>query len=62
MKLHGNARTSPHSRLLMVRRVEEEGCTLAQAAEAAGVRVRIGAVETLERAPVDRELVRGTPA
>jgi transposase InsO family protein len=40
MKLHGNARTCPHSRLLMVRRVEEEGWTLAQAAEAAGVSVR----------------------
>lgn len=40
MRLHGNARTCPHSRLLMVRRVEEEGWTLAQAAEAAGVSVR----------------------
>jgi transposase InsO family protein len=40
MKLHGNARTCPHGRLLMVRRVEEEGWTLAQAAEAAGVSVR----------------------
>jgi transposase InsO family protein len=38
--LHGNARTCPHSRLLMVRRVEEEGWTLAAAAEAAGVSVR----------------------
>src|SRR2546428_13065029 len=40
MKLHGNARTCPHSRLLMVRRVEEERWTLAAAAEAAGVSVR----------------------
>ena len=40
MKLHSNARTCPRSRLLMVRRVEEEGWTLAQAAEAAGVSVR----------------------
>jgi transposase InsO family protein len=40
MKLHGNARTCPHSRLLMVRRVEEEGWTLARAADAAGVSVR----------------------
>jgi transposase InsO family protein len=40
MKLHGNARTCPHSRLLMVRRVEEEEWTLAAAAEAAGVSVR----------------------
>ena len=40
MKLHGNARTCPHSRLLMVRRVEEEGWTPMRAAEAAGVSVR----------------------
>src|SRR5438132_4609044 len=40
MKLHGNARTCPHSRLVMVRRVEQEGWTRAAAAEAAGVSVR----------------------
>jgi transposase InsO family protein len=40
MKLHGNARTCPHSRRLAVRRVLEEGWTLAAAAEAAGVSVR----------------------
>jgi transposase InsO family protein len=40
MKLHGNARTCPHSRLLMVGRVELEGWTLTAAAEAAGVSVR----------------------
>ena len=40
MKLHGNARTCPHSRLLMVRRVELEGWTLTAAAEAACVSVR----------------------
>lgn len=40
MRLHGNARTCPHGRLLMVRRVEEKRWTLAQAAEAAGVSVR----------------------
>ena len=40
MKLHGNARTCPHSRRLAIRRVEEEAWTLAQAAEAAGVSVR----------------------
>jgi transposase InsO family protein len=40
MRLHGNARTCPHSRHLMVRRVEEEGWTLAAAASAAGVSVR----------------------
>jgi transposase InsO family protein len=40
MKLHGNARTCLHSRRLIVRRVCEEGWTLAAAAEAAGVSVR----------------------
>jgi transposase InsO family protein len=40
MQLHGNARTCPHVRRLLVRRVKEEGWTLAQAAEAAGVSVR----------------------
>jgi transposase InsO family protein len=40
MKVHGNARTTLFSRLLMVRRVEEEGWTLEQAAEAVGVSVR----------------------
>ena len=37
MKLHGNAMTCPHSRSLIVRRVGEEGWSLAQAAAAAGV-------------------------
>jgi transposase len=40
MKLHRNARTCLHSRLLIVKRVSEQGWTLAQAAEAAGVSVR----------------------
>jgi transposase InsO family protein len=40
MKLHANARTCPHSRLLAVRRVLEEGWTLTPAASAAGVSVR----------------------
>ena len=40
MKLHANARTCPHSRLLAVKRVLELGWTLAAAAEAAGVSVR----------------------
>lgn len=39
MRLHGNARTCPHSRLLMVERVDQ-GWTLAQIAEAGGVSVR----------------------
>jgi transposase InsO family protein len=40
MKLHGNAKTCPHSRRLIVRRVEEEGWSLARAAAAAGVSER----------------------
>ena len=40
MRLHGNARTCPHSRLVAVGRVLEQGWTLAAAAEAAGVSVR----------------------
>jgi transposase InsO family protein len=40
MRLHANARTCPHSRLLAVRRLEYEGWTLTRAAEAAGVSVR----------------------
>ena len=40
MRLHRNARTCPHSRRLAVRRVLEEGWTLAAVAEAAGVSVR----------------------
>jgi transposase InsO family protein len=40
MKLHANARTCSNSRRLLVRRVEEEGWTLAAVAEAAGVSVR----------------------
>ena len=40
MKLHANARTCPRSRCLAVGRVEQEGWTLARAAEAAGVSVR----------------------
>jgi transposase InsO family protein len=39
MKIHGNARTCPRSRLLIVRRVEA-GWTLAETAQAAGVSVR----------------------
>ena len=40
MKLHGNARTCPHSRRLAVGRIERKGWTLNAAAEAAGVSVR----------------------
>lgn len=40
MKLHGNARVSPKGRLLLCRRVLEQGWSLAAAAEAAGVSER----------------------
>ena len=40
MKIHGNARTCPNSRRLLVGRIEEEGWSLMAAAEAAGVSVR----------------------
>jgi transposase InsO family protein len=40
MNVHGNARSCPHSRRLLVERVVERGWTLAAAAEAAGVSVR----------------------
>jgi transposase InsO family protein len=43
MKLHANARTCPKSRRLIVVRVEEEGWSLAAAAEAAGVSERTAA-------------------
>jgi transposase len=40
MKIHGNARTCPNSRLLICRRVVEQGWSRARAAEAAGVSER----------------------
>jgi transposase InsO family protein len=43
MKLHANHRTCPSSRLLICRRVLEQGWTLQQAAEAAGCSVRTAA-------------------
>ena len=43
MKLHANARTCPKSRRLLVARIEEEGWSLATAAEAAGVSERTAA-------------------
>lgn len=43
MRLHGNARTCVHSRLLIVQRVREQGWTAAAAAEAAGVSERTAA-------------------
>jgi transposase InsO family protein len=44
MKLHGNAKLSPKGRLLLCRRVLDEGWSLARAAEAAGVSERTAGV------------------
>jgi transposase len=43
MNLHANHRTCPSSRLLICRRVLEQGWTLGRAAEAAGCSVRMAA-------------------
>jgi transposase len=40
MKIHGNARTCPNSRKLLVHRIEVEGWSLVAAAEAAGISER----------------------
>jgi transposase InsO family protein len=40
VKLHGNARTCPKSRMLMCQRVRDEGWTVREAAQAAGVSER----------------------
>jgi transposase len=40
MKVHANAPLGPKGRLVLCRRVEEEGWSLRAAAEAAGLRVR----------------------
>ena len=55
MKLHGNARLSPKGRLLLCRRVLEEGWSLAAAAEAAGVSERT-AIKWIGRYRVEGEL------
>ena len=57
MKLHANHRTCPSSRLLICRRVLEEGWTLRQAAEAAGCSVRTAAKWVSRFRTGDRELL-----
>ena len=72
MKLHGNAKTCPHSRRLLVRRIEEEGWSLTGAGAAAGVSTRTAAkwvarfrVERedglLDRSSAPRTVARRTP-
>ena len=57
MQLHRNHRTCPSSRLLICRRVLEQGWTLQQAAEAAGCSVRTAAKWLRRFREGDRELV-----
>ena len=73
MKLHGNARTCPNSRRLLVDRIESRAWSLAAAAEAAGVSERTayrwlgrwraeGEVGLLDRSSRPHRVPRRTPA
>jgi transposase InsO family protein len=57
MRLHANHRTCPSSRLLICRRVVEQGWTVRQAAEAAGCSVRTAAKWIRRFRDGDRELL-----
>jgi transposase InsO family protein len=72
MKLHGNAKTCPRSRRLLVRRVDQEGWSLARAAAASGVSERTaakwlgrfrseGEEGLLDRSSAPRRVPRRTP-
>ncbi len=72
MKLHGNAPLGPKGRAIMVRRVLEDGLTLAEAAMAAGVSVRTagkwvrryraeGEAGLLDRSSAPRLIANATP-
>ena len=71
MKLHGNARTCPKSRRLLVERIESSACSLREAADAAGVSERTayrwlkrwreeGAVGLLDRSSAPRCIAHRT--
>jgi transposase InsO family protein len=73
MKLHGNARTCPKSRELLVERILEHGWSLTQAAEAAGVSERTaskwvgrfkaeGVAGLADRSSAPKRIPRRTPA
>ena len=73
MKLHANAPLGPKGRAVMVRRVVEDGLTLTEAAEAAGVSVRTagkwvrryraeGEAGLLDRSSAPRRVANATPA
>jgi transposase InsO family protein len=72
MTLHGNAKTCPHSRLLLVRRVLEQGWRVAEAATAAGISERTackwigryraeGVIGLFDRCSAPRRVPRRTP-
>src|SRR3989442_10126280 len=72
MTLHGNAKTCPHGRLLLVGRVLEQGWTVAEAAVAAGISERTackwlgryrseGEVGLFDRCSAPRRVPRRTP-
>ncbi len=72
MKLHANAPLGPKGRAVMVRRVVEEGRSLAEAAEAAGVSERTagkwvrryraeGEAGLLDRSSAPREIPNAPP-
>lgn len=58
MKLHGNARLSPFQRELLCRRVEDEGWTAREAAEAAGCSERTAYTWLAHRARALRPWLR----
>jgi len=73
MKLHGNARTCPNSRKLLVERIESRAWSLTAAAEAAGVSERTayrwlarwradGEAGLLDRSSAPRTIPHRTPA
>jgi transposase InsO family protein len=57
MRLHASSRTCPRSRLLLCRRVLEEGWTVKQAAEAAGCSARTAAKWIARSRSGDRDLL-----
>ena len=72
MKLHGNARSCPKSRRLLVERIESSSCSLREAADAAGVSERTayrwlkrwreeGAKGLIDRSSAPKRMPRRTP-
>ena len=72
MKLHGNARTCPRSRRLLIKRIEEEAWSRRAAAEAAGISERTaakwlarwraeGEAGLLDRSPAPHRIPHRTP-